>query len=603
MDQVKEKEIEKEPEDGTKKESEVEIKKEAEDETRKEAEDETRKEAEGETKKEPEDETKKEPEDETRKEAEDETKKEAEDETKTEPEDETNIIGYKDFLEKEDNNPNDQEKTSENTQEDGCSLNNKEQREDKSSIIDLNNNEMTTVFGNIDFIKTSLSEFHLILLGYVNTKLNVQKQKEGKSLIGNKRSSIDDAAPFKEDISKFSFEFNLEEALIDITTQIAINYIEVFNKIPLTDYNYELSIDKNILSKNLFANDFLEKNLEDIILLNQENAYEKKEIIEKKKEAILEKENKIYNLKFINILQMKIIYLLYLYVNNKVIKFNNCKLKNLKDNIKYNEAQKRKIKKRIRKYLKESASNNFNIEFGNLQSPSNQIPLSNNEAIGNDEIKNCGSIIKNGNQNIYKKTQKDKEHKTTEESGKRLENLVRITINRNYKFILKEIEKLLDKTNKKLKIVSIYNDIKGNSTEKFKEIFDKKISDILEKDNKNKQYIKDILNDNTDEEKVKIVKELLNMKFLDRIEQFIEEKPLYSLNSNSIKINVFQYIEFNHEIEKFKKNMTQKKILKRNKKIKKHNDINLRIKEKLEEIKEKIKKIIETEKRIRAKKK
>jgi hypothetical protein len=187
MDQVKEKEIEKEPEDGTKKESEVEIKKEAEDEARKEAEDETRKEAEGETKKEPEDETKKEPEDETRKEAEDETKKEAEDETKTEPEDETNIIGYKDFLEKEDNNPNDQEKTSENTQEDGCSLNNKEQREDKSSIIDLNNNEMTTVFGNIDFIKTSLSEFHLILLGYVNTKLNVQKQKEGKSLIGNKR--------------------------------------------------------------------------------------------------------------------------------------------------------------------------------------------------------------------------------------------------------------------------------------------------------------------------------------------------------------------------------------------------------------------------------
>ena len=618
LEDVNKKELEdetkKEPEDETKKELENETKKEPEDGNKKEPENETKKELEDETKKEPKDETKKEqkdgnkkePENETKKEPEDETKKEQEEETKKEKDYEENIFGYKDFLEKNVNSQNcltDQEKTSENTHGDECLDNNKEQKEDKFSKTYFNKDEITTIFKNINFQKTSLSEIYLILIGYVNTTLNAQKQKEGKTLIGKKRSTIDDAAPYREDISKFSGEIKIEETLIDITTQIAINYVEVFNKIYLTDYNFELSIDKNMMSQNLYVKDILEKNLEDIILLNQENSLQKKELIEKKKEAILKKENKIYNKKFIDLLQMKIIYLLDLYINNKVIKFNNCKLKLLKDNEKYNKKQRNEIKKRIKKYLKESNLNNVNIELTLPQSPSNLIPLSNDEAIGNDEIKNCLSIKKNGNQNIYKKAQKDEEHKANEESGNRLENLVRMTIDRNYKFNLKEIEKLLDKINKKIKIVKIYKYIAGNSTERFKDIFDKKFSDILEKNDENRQYIKDIFNDNRDLKELKIVKELLNMNFLDRIEKFLKDEALYFLNGNNIKINIFEYIEFNDEIKKYK-NMTQEQILKKKEEeINKYNEISARIKEKMEEIKEKIENIIKTEKRMRDKKK
>lgn len=103
---------------------------------------------------------------------------------------------------------------------------------------------------------------------------------------------------------------------------------------------------------------------------------------------------------------MKIIYLLDLYINNKVIKFNNCKLKLLKDNEKYNKKQKNEIKKRIKKYLKDSNLNNVNIELALPQSPSNLIPLSNDEAIGNDEIKNCLSIKKKMEIKIFIKKHK-----------------------------------------------------------------------------------------------------------------------------------------------------------------------------------------------------
>ena len=93
------------------------------------------------------------------------------------------------------------------------------------------------------------------------------------------------------------------------------------------------------------------------------------------------------------------------------------------------------------------------------------------------------------------------------------------------------------------------------------------------------------------------------MNFLDRIEKFLKDEALYFLNGNSIKINIFEYIEFNDEIKKYK-NMTQEQILKKKEEeINKYNEISARIKEKMEEIKEKIENIIKTEKRMRAKKK
>jgi hypothetical protein len=197
MDEVKEKELEAE----TKKELENETKKEPEDgnkkgldnKTKKELEDETKKEPKDETKKEQKDGNKKEPENETKKEPEDETKKEQEEETKKEKDYEENIFGYKDFLEKNVNSQNcltDQEKTSENTHGDECLDNNKEQKEDKFSKTYFNKDEITTIFGNINFQKTSLSDFKLILFGYIDTTLNAQKQKEGKTLIGKKSQQL-----------------------------------------------------------------------------------------------------------------------------------------------------------------------------------------------------------------------------------------------------------------------------------------------------------------------------------------------------------------------------------------------------------------------------
>jgi uncharacterized OsmC-like protein len=62
--------------------------------------------------------------------------------------------------------------------------------------------------------------------------------------------------------------------------------------------------------------------------------------------------------------------------------------------------------------------------------------------------------------------------------------LVRSTVKKNYLFVVIEIEKILDKMNKKIKRVSIYKNIRGNSTEKFKIIFGEQIYSILKTKNK-----------------------------------------------------------------------------------------------------------------------
>lgn len=174
------------------------------------------------------------------------------------------------------------------------------------------------------------------------------------------------------------------------------------------------------------------------------------------------------------------------------------------------------------------------------------------------------------NKNILIKKTEDK---TNDENGNRLENLVRCTLQRIYLFIVNEIETRLAKMNKKIKIVSIYNDITGNSTEKFKEIFDEIISNILKRKIENEQVIDEILNDNRDLDELRTLKELLNMKYFDIINKFIKDECLILANGTKIQINIFG-----------------------KEKSKKKKEISERIQGKIEEIKFKIKEILECEK-------
>jgi hypothetical protein len=240
--------------------------------------------------------------------------------------------------------------------------------------------------------------------------------------------------------------------------------------------------------------------------------------------------------------------------------------------------------------LKESNSKNSGIKLNELDiplPPSNLTSLSNNEDLGNYNLKKFISIEKNENknENIIKSqdnqekdeeqeySNKKTENKTDDEKGKRLENLVRSTVKKNYLFVVKEIEKILVKMNKKIKRVSIYDDIRKNSTEDFKVIFDEQISSILKRKMENQQVIDDILNDNGNSDELKTLKELLTMTILDIINKFIKDETLILKNGTIIKINIL-------DLEKSEK---QKEISKR-------------IKDNMKIIKSKIKEIVECEK-------
>ena len=127
--------------------------------------------------------------------------------------------------------------------------------------------------------------------------------------------------------------------------------------------------------------------------------------------------------------------------------------------------------------------------------------------------------------------------------------------------------------NKKIKRVSIYDDIRKNSTEDFKVIFDEQISSILKRKMENQQVIDDILNDNGNSDELKTLKELLTMTILDIINKFIKDETLILKNGTIIKINIL-------DLEKSEK---QKEISKR-------------IKDNMKIIKSKIKEIVECEK-------
>lgn len=462
----------------------------------------------------------------------------------------------------------------------------------------------------------SLSEFFQILneqcFKALSNQANAERLKEEAKFIGNKRSSTNDDVLKKEDISQTQAELNMDidkyEILIDITTQIIYNWIEFINELTLLPaYNCELNLtlEENFKMsiKKIFDKDILKKNLKELILLKEEKEPEKEKFIKNELEEIIKKEEKSNNLKFFKMLKIKLKDLLLMYIFDRVIRFNKCHLKTLKDNIKYNEKEKQKIKSIILSYinsLKEKKPNNSGNEFAMPIPPSNLTPLSKDDELGNDNIKDITSMNMNEkeNKNIIKdkdNQEKDEEQKysntktndiTDETLPKDIETLVCSTVNKIYRFIVKEINKLLAKikiNGKKIKIkkVSIYESIAGNSTEKYKEIFDEIIYSLL-KNKENEQKLKDILNDKSNSNDLKTIKELLNMKFLVIIEHFVKDEKLKLANGTEIEIDVF----FENKINKKEKEEKEEK----------QKEMNARIKHNMKKIKDKINAIIKCKK-------
>ena len=527
------------------------------------------------------------------------------------------INGYPDFLKECENNENNHEP---NNKDKNGNLPHNEEQKDVKSLGTNTKNELIVILEKNDYKSKTLSENAHTIIEYANKTLNEQKRKRKEiCLIGNKRSSADDIALKKEDIFQLSDEINMSKDFNEIMGQIPKNIIEFFNnKSESFDYLLNFTTEKNIISNYMHNKDILEKNLKEIILLSQESDIKKENILNKI-ETILLKEKDSNNLEFFNKINMKLKELLLIYINDRDNKFNNFKLKTLKDNTNYSGKEKEEIKKIILNYInspKESASNNSFNKLAIFQTSSNLIPLSNNEVIENDEIKNVISIKKNKRQNnskIEMNQEKDEEQKfsnmetkdkTDENRGCRLENLVRITVKQIYLFVFKTIEKLLAKNNKKIQKVLIYSYITGNSAQLYKNFFKNKIIDILTTTHKGKKINgklkEDILDNNNNLDELEIVKELLNMTFLDIINIFLKDETLNFKNGTSIKINIFEYTESDDEIITKKYKKMEKEILMKREKIKNQND---KIKKNIEEIKKKLKEIAESEGRLRKEKK
>ena len=282
---------------------------------------------------------------------------------------------------------------------------------------------------------------------------------------------------------------------------------------------------------------------------------------------------------------MKLKDLLLIYVNNRVNKFNDIKLKTLKDNTNYSEKEKEQIKKVFLNYInypKETTSNNSDNKFDIPQPPENSIPLSNNDVLENGDIINAVSIEKNKSQNIAKREvnqEKDEEQKfsemktkdkTDENRGFKLEILVEKKKKKIFYFVFNKIEELLTSINRKFKKVNIYSKIQNNSTEEYKAFFDKTITDILKEEKENEELIQKILDDKNNSDKLENVKELLNMRFLDIFNKYIKEVTFNFKNGTEIKIDIES--ENNRNVEKSCKMETR--VVMRNQKF--HNTLKLK---------------------------
>ena len=280
-----------------------------------------------------------------------------------------NIIEYDDFINVSTDNKNIQKgsnsenQTSETNNEDGSSdQNNLTQKEKSFETQKIEVKDMLTVkLEEYNYTSKSLSDNYLFLNKFcskiLHELIDAQRPEKETKYMGKKKSSKNDDFLREEDISQSPDELNkdVDEVLINIITQILHNLKVFFNEISLSAYKYELNLsyetNLNMIIKNIFNKDILKKNLEELILLEEEKDLEKEESIKNKIGIILKKEKESNNLNMFNMLKMKIKDIILIYVNDRVYKFNNCKLKTLKDNTNYTENEKEQIKKMILNYM------------------------------------------------------------------------------------------------------------------------------------------------------------------------------------------------------------------------------------------------------------
>ena len=360
-------------------------------------------------------------------------------------------------------------------------------------------------------------------------------------------------------------------------------------------YNLDFKINKDLIKQK----DFIEKNLDKtfkalLLMMMEDIGPQEKEMIKNEIKTILELELKLKDI-FLpfcrTIFNMNLKNLLLFYINDRNDKLNNFKLKTLEDNPKYSDEEKIGIRKQILSYLKSqkeltSSINDhempFNLPTLNLfQLPINDI---NEENLSPEKIDSVHHIEKNqeGNHiennetenhiknnqsqnhnNLIAETQEPNEtsqkldDKTNEKpKGGRNENLTRIAVNKSFDYLLDMIKEI---ANDKLNDVTIYHDISGNSTEKYKEFFKKEIGEIIGRTNG--KLVESILNSNDTTKEIQFLKGLFKTEYFNIIEIFMNDLPFSFTRPNGGKV------EFK-TIKNFKDQRIEKKIFAIRRKIK-----------------------------------
>ena len=387
-------------------------------------------------------------------------------------------------------------------------------------------------------------------------------------------------------------------------------------------YNLDFKINKDLIKQKDFIEKNLDKTIKTLLLMMMEDiGPQEKEMIKNEIKTILELELKLKD-KFLpfctTIFNMNLKNLLLNYINDRNDKLNNFKLKTLEDNPKYSNEEKIGIRKQILSYLKSqkeltSSINDhempFNLPPFNLfQLPINDVNeenlspenidsvhhiennqsgnhfennqsgnhFENNETenhIENNEIKNSfenneiDNHIENNqtenHNNLIEETQEPNEtsqkldDKTNEKpKGGRNENLTRIAVNKSFDYLLDMIKEI---ANDKLNDVTIYHDISGNSTEKYKVFFKKEIGEIIGRTND--KFVESILNSNDASKEIQFLKGLFKTEYFNIIEIFMNDLPFSFTRPNGGKV------EFK-TIKNFKDQRIEKKIFAIRRKIK-----------------------------------
>jgi len=177
-------------------------------------------------------------------------------------------------------------------------------------------------------------------------------------------------------------------------------------------------------------------------------------------------------------------------------------------------------------FIEEEESN----ENGHMNNENNQTENHNNLIEENQEP------IENGHMN-NETNQTGTHNNLIEENqrGTRNDNLVRITIKFCLIFLCQMIENIVHMGLDTKKLHS-YDYINGNSSEKFKKFFDRKVGDILKEFYQNN--IESILNSNCTSEEIEFFQRLLTTQLFHIIEKYINNIPYSFINSKGDKVEL-----------------------------------------------------------------